>query len=106
MFVFLNLASLVLGLIAWILPVISLMSYRNGKGNGAILSVISMTACAISLCFQILYGNHLIRNEDWSALMDTTRAVTLASIVLLTVTIILNAIALIKRNNAKHAEKK
>ncbi|MBP1947495.1 hypothetical protein [Virgibacillus litoralis] len=91
----LNVGSLVLGLIAWILPAINLM--RNKKGNHrnwVVLSVMSISACAISLIFQIFYTNHLVKIEDWSALMDTTGAVAFVSAVLVIVTIILNVITL------------
>lgn len=92
----LNVGSLVLGLIAWLLPVVNLVGYIIGKQrNWAILSILSISACAISLCFQIFYNNHLVKIEDWSALMDTTGAVAILSAVLLVVTIILNAITLV-----------
>lgn len=92
----LNIGSLVLGLIAWLLPVVNLVGYIIGKQrNWAILSILSISACAISLCFQIFYNNHLVKIEDWSALMDTTGAVAILSAVLLVVTIILNAITLV-----------
>ena len=91
----LNLGSLVLGLIAWILPGVNLMWYKKKvHKNWIAFSMISISACAISLCFQILYNYHLVRIEDWSALMDTMGAVVLAASVLLIVTIILNAITL------------
>lgn len=92
----LNVGSLVLGLIAWLLPVVNLVGYIIGKQrNWAILSILSISACAISLCFQIFYNNHLVKIEDWSALMDTTGAVAILSAVLLVVTVILNAITLV-----------
>lgn len=91
----LNVGSLMLGLIAWILPVISLVSYEKHKlKNGITFSMISISACAISLCFQIIYNYHLVKIKDWNALMDTTGAVVYASLVLLIVTIILNAVTL------------
>lgn len=92
----LNLGSLVLGLIAWILPVVNLL--RRNKANSrswVAFSVASVSACAISLCMQIFYTNHLVKIEDWSALMDTSHAVALVATILLVVTIILNAITLI-----------
>ena len=92
----LNLGSLVLGLFAWILPVVNLM--RHGKHdhtNWVALSMMSISASAISLCFQILEINHRVQVADWSALMDTMRAVAIVSAVLLIVTVILNAITLI-----------
>ncbi|WP_028391177.1 hypothetical protein [Bacillus cihuensis] len=91
-----NLGSLILGLIAWILPVVNLMRYKKHvHWNWVVPSIISIGACAISLCFQILYNYHLVKIEDWSALMDTTGAVAFVAAVLLIVTIILNAITLI-----------
>lgn len=96
----LNVGSLVLGLIAWLLPIINMAkSKKRNHDNWAVLSVMSISACAISLCLQIFYNNHLVKIEDWSALMDTTGAVTFVSAVLLTVTIILNAITLIIYRN-------
>jgi len=94
--VLLNLGSLVLGIIAWILPVINLG--RRNKANSrswAVLSVASVSACAISLCMQIFYVDHLVRIEDWSALMDTSSAVAMVSTLLLIVTIVLNAVAFV-----------
>jgi cytochrome c oxidase subunit 4 len=92
----LNLFSLVLGIIAWTLPVVSLMRYNNRKRkNWAVLSIISISACSISLCFQIFYNYYLVKLEDWSALMDTMGAVMFSAAVLLTVTITLNMITLI-----------
>jgi len=91
----LNFGSLVLGLIAWILPVMNLMRYNKHEyKNWIALSFISVSACAISLCFQIFYNYHLVKIEDWSALMDTMGAVAIVSAVLLVVTITLNAITL------------
>lgn len=92
----LNLGSLVLGLIAWLLPVVNLMqSKKQNNLNWVVLSMMSLLACAISLSFQIIYNNHLVNIEDWSALMDTSDAVTSAASTLLIVTILLNAITLL-----------
>lgn len=93
---FLNLGSLVLGLIAWTLPVVSLMrTQKNEYKHWVVLSVMSISACAISLCFQIFYSYHLVKIEDWTALLDTTSTVVFMATVLLIVTIILNTINLI-----------
>lgn len=92
----LNLGSLMFGLIAWMLPVVNLMRYeKHSNRNWAIFSIMSISACAISICFQIFYNYHLVKIEDWSALMDTTGAMALVAGVLLIVTIILNVITLI-----------
>jgi cytochrome c oxidase subunit 4 len=92
----LNLGSLVLGLIAWILPVVNLMRYKkHDYRNWVTLAIMSISACAISLCFQIFYNYHLVKIADWSALMDITDNVAFVAAVLLVVTIILNAITLL-----------
>ncbi|MDI6619566.1 MAG: hypothetical protein QME45_13020 [Clostridiales bacterium] len=92
----LNLGSLVLGLIAWILPVVNLVQRNKiDHRNWTILSVASVSACSISLCMQIFYNDHLVKTEDWSALMDTSSAVAMVSTLLLVVTIILNAVAFV-----------
>ncbi|KOS68945.1 hypothetical protein AEA09_10570 [Lysinibacillus contaminans] len=92
----LNIGSLVLGLIAWILPIVNLMQYKkHDHKNWGTLAILSISACAVSLCFQIFYNNHLVKIEDWSALMDTTDAVASVASVLLIVTVLLNAITMI-----------
>ncbi|PGK51957.1 hypothetical protein CN918_29645 [Priestia megaterium] len=95
----LNAGSLVLGLIAWTLPIVSLVkSNKQEQKNWIVLSIISLSACAISICFQVLYQNYLVTIEDWSAIMDTMGSVALVSTVLLIVTILLNVITLILYN--------
>ncbi|MBS4220271.1 hypothetical protein KHA96_18375 [Bacillus sp. FJAT-49711] len=92
-YAWLNIGSLVLGLIAWILPVMNLVHHRKQENKKWIVfSIISTSACAISICFQIFYNYHLVKIEDWSALMDTIGAVAFASAFLIIVTILLNAL--------------
>ncbi|WP_400247682.1 hypothetical protein AB3U99_11405 [Niallia sp. JL1B1071] len=92
----LNIGSLVLGLIAWILPAVNLMRNKSeNQGNRLVTAFVSMSACAIALFFQIFYNYHLVMIEDWSALLDTTGGVVVAATVLIFVTIVLNAVNLI-----------
>ena len=92
----LNLGSLVFGLIAWILPGINLMQHRKADpGNMVVFSLASVGSCAIALCIQIYSFNLLVTKEDWSALMDTSPARVLAATILLGVTLILNVITLV-----------
>ncbi|KAB8135736.1 hypothetical protein F9U64_10700 [Gracilibacillus oryzae] len=92
----LNAGSLILGLTAWILPIMNLILYKNHQNkNWIAFSIISLIACAVSLLFQIIYNHHLVKIEDWSALMDTTGAVVFVSAVLLVITLILNTISFI-----------
>ncbi|WP_431803633.1 hypothetical protein [Halobacillus andaensis] len=95
---YLNIGSLLLGLIAWILPVVTLLSSHCSK-KWVAFSMMSFSACAIALFFQILYSYHLVKIEDWSALMDITGAVAFAAAVLLVATILLNAMTLIVCRN-------
>ncbi|MBD8006973.1 hypothetical protein [Bacillus norwichensis] len=93
---YLNLFSLLLGVMAWVLPVVTLTRFtKQNHKNWASLSIISLSACAISLFFQIFYNYHLVKLGDWSALMDITGAVAFFAAVLLIVTVILNVITLI-----------
>ncbi|MDY0406749.1 hypothetical protein P5G51_016525 [Virgibacillus sp. 179-BFC.A HS] len=94
--VLLYLGSLVLGLVAWILPIVNLTRYKKQHDtNWAVLSIISISACAISLCFQIISIYYLVKMDDLPALMDTIGAVAFAAAVLLGVTSVLNTITLI-----------
>lgn len=92
----LNVGSFALGIIAWILPIVNLSRYKKDElRNWSALSIMSVSACTFSLCFQIFNTYHLVMIKDWSALMDTSGAVAYAAGVLLIVTILLNAITLI-----------
>lgn len=92
----LNVGSLVLGLVSWILPVVALMRFnKHERRNWAAFSMMSLSACAMSLIFQMYYNYHLVQIADWAALMDTMGAVAVAATILLVVTLVLNAIMLI-----------
>ena len=96
----LNLGSLLLGLVAWILPIINLARHNKAEyKNWAVFAILSVIACAISLCLQIFYQNYLVRIEEWSTLMDTSNAVSLISSILLVGTIALNITTVVKYRN-------
>lgn len=96
MFGFLNLGSLVLGVIAILLPICSILSTNKKVHNyRLIFCTLSFSACAISISFQLLYNNHLVKIEDWSALMDTTSSSVFAVTLLLISTILLNTLTII-----------
>lgn len=96
----LNVASFVLGLIAWILPVGNLMRDKKHEiSNWVALSIISLSACAISLFFQIFNSYNRVKMEDWTALMDIMGTKVFVAGVLLSVTIILNIVTLIVYRN-------
>jgi hypothetical protein len=92
---FLNLCSIIFGLFAWVLPVVNLARSRKyDQSNWVVLSISSIGASAISLCFQILSINQRVKVADWSALMDTMSFVAFVSAILIIVTISLNIITL------------
>ncbi|MER2226985.1 MAG: hypothetical protein ABS916_08035 [Carnobacterium sp.] len=91
----LNLGSLVLGLIAWFIPIFNIIR-RKKRGNSQLtMIVLSMGSCATALWFQISYTNYLVTIQDISALMDTTSTLNWISAVLLIVTITLNVTSII-----------
>ena len=96
MFLF-NAASLLFGLIAWILPIVNLAKYNKAEHkNWITLSFISFSACAVALFCQFIYHDHLAKIMDFSAIMDTSHGLVVVSGVLVLITIMLNAIALVK----------
>ena len=91
MITILNIASLVLGLASWFMPVISIILYKYKDRDIGIGSfILSLSTCLISLFFQIIQTNHLVNIEDWSAILDTYRAVTYSAVILVITTITLN----------------
>ncbi|MFT4416781.1 MBL fold metallo-hydrolase [Fredinandcohnia humi] len=61
----LNIGSLILGLIAWILPFVNIMLYKKQDHRKWVgLSIMSIGACAFSLYFQIVYGNYLVKGDE------------------------------------------
>lgn len=90
----LNLGSLVLGAIAWILPAINISRYDKRSRNWVTLTIVSISACSISLFFQIWSFYERVKAEDWSALLDTVSVIASVPAILLIGTIILNVITL------------
>ena len=90
MSILLDLGSILLGLIAWLLPLINLGIENKVKNkNWVVLSVASISACATSLCIQLFTTNSWDKS-DWSV-----DFIAYVSLVLLVVTIALNAITLV-----------
>ena len=95
----LNVGSLVLGLIAWIIPILNIIRHKKRGDNHSIMTLLSMGACAIALWFQISYNNYLVEINDFPALMDTIGTLNWIAAVLLVVTIILNVISIVSNKN-------
>ena len=98
-----NVGSLVFGLIAWILPAVNLAQHNKiSSKKYAAFTVTSLSLCAVSLCLQLFYTDHLVRTEDWSALLDTSHVTALVAALFLVVTIILNVSALLVHFEKDH----
>ncbi|MFA1736142.1 hypothetical protein [Lysinibacillus fusiformis] len=96
----LNVGSLVLGFIAILLPIAVLSATSKQIQNYRLMiSILSLSTCAISISFQLFYNFYLVKIEDWSALMDITRSSVLAVLFLLVSTILLNILVLIFKRN-------
>lgn len=87
----LNLASLLLGLAAWVLGLMGTI-----KKHGCRLTLGSFGCCALALVLELYEVRRRAELSDWAALMDTMPAVTLAASVLLIVTVLLNLLAMRK----------
>ena len=93
----LNIASLILGACAWLLAGLAIstpkasVSHRN--------TCISFGLCTMSLIFELFEINRRVLLGDYAAIEDTIRAVLIASVALVSTTIILNLVALVKSKN-------
>lgn len=95
-FALLNVASLGLGIISWVLPIIAIF-YLKKKNYKRVrnLAILSISLTVISIYFQVLYTNHLVKIGDWIAIEDTNGGVVFACTVLLAITFALNFINLL-----------
>ncbi|MGB7460906.1 MAG: hypothetical protein WA887_08515 [Carnobacterium jeotgali] len=91
----LNVGSLILGLIAWIIPTVNIMR-RNKRGNNhSIPTLLSMGSCAVALWFQLSFNIYLIEINDYTALLDTVSTLKWVAAILIFVTISLNVISIV-----------
>lgn len=91
---FLNIASLTLGLIAWVVP-LALLLRRQRATPGATLA--SGAACAVALLGQLGELAHRVAIHDYAAIADTIGAIVFAAAVLVIVTTALNLTAVLVR---------
>lgn len=97
MYAWCNIASLLLGLLAWALP---LRAWSRRGCPGALRQSLwhaagSGAACALSLLLQLADAAHLAAIGDWAALADTSCAVAEAAAILVAVTLLLNVLAVL-----------
>ncbi len=94
--IFHTVASLIFGISAWTIALLAIISKCTHTSHR--LTVSSFSLCALTVLLQLFEVNNRVRTNDFSAIADTIRAVVIASCVLIGITIILNAVALRKRD--------
>lgn len=91
----LNIGSLVLGLIAWMLPLLNLTS-KEITPKWTLFAMGSLSACGTSIFLQLYYQAYLAEISDWGAITDTIPTIVSVAGFLLISTILLNGIAYFK----------
>ena len=89
-----NLGSLFLGICALLLA--GWAVFVRTRQSSLPLTAGSFCLCALSLLLQLAEIGHRVRTGDLSAVMDTMQAVWLAAAVLFSLTLIVNAAALLR----------
>lgn len=89
-----NILSLLLGFVAWGLGLAAII--RAKTGGSYVTTVLSFSFCAVSLILQLFEVQNRVNIGDFSAIADTIRAVILAAVTLVAVTVALNLVALVK----------
>lgn len=90
----LNIGSLILGACAWLFAGLAILTPNVSASHRNTFT--SFSLCAISLVMQLFEINRRVLLGDYAAIEDTIRAVLIASVTLVSVTIILNLVALAK----------
>lgn len=86
-----NMASLLLGLASWVLPLASLAGRGNRGGNSR--CPLSLLCCCAALGCQLFSVSSLAAAGEWAALEDTAGATAWLGLLLLAGTVLLNAAA-------------
>ena len=96
----LNLWSIVLGVLAWLMGIWAIGKYKTWKFQ------FSYFFCAVALLLQLFVLKYSAFSGDYASIEDTIRAVIFAGIVMLAVTVILNVVAKVKSICAQRKAKK
>lgn len=91
----LNYGSLVLGLLAWIIPALAMKHPRKDVVQSYRLIIVSFSACVASLCLQLFEINHRVQIQEWTTIMDTIGTLKWVAVILAVITLILNIMVLV-----------
>ena len=92
-----NVVSLVFGISAWCIGFAAIKSKK--KSSAYSCSVTSFSLCAVSLFLQFLEIGNRVNAGDYAGIEDTIGAVIFAAGVLTAVTIVLNVVTFVRRND-------
>lgn len=103
----LNLGSLLLGLLAWMLPIIG---SRKPNDQSMVYVTLSFASVSLAILFQLMFQHHYAKIEDLSAIMDTIGFSVVSSWTLVIVATLFNALVMYRyisyvRNRPDHLEK-
>ena len=90
----LNIVSLILGACAWLFAGLAISTPKASVSHRNTFT--SFSLCAISLVLELFEINRRVLLGDYAAIEDTIRAVLIASVALVSITFILNIIAVVK----------
>ena len=96
----LNLWSIVLGILAWLMGIWAIGKYKPWKPT------VGYFFCAIALLLQLFVIKHEAFSGDYAAIEDTISAIIFAGVFMMVVTVILNLVARFKSKNAERKAKK
>ncbi|MGI6076793.1 MAG: hypothetical protein ACOYCB_01330 [Fastidiosipilaceae bacterium] len=94
MFSVYSILSIILGVIAIGLPIISLVKINSNYHQVLIFNFLSMAAGAISIYLQIMYTSSLVKIKDWSSIEDTAGGLVIITSILLALVLVLNAVVI------------
>jgi len=94
----LNLLSLILGLAACLLPVISVWIAKNFYRRRWNTASISFLLCTVAVLFQLMYQANLAKTGAMADLLDTIGTAALAAQILVGATVVLNIICAVLRH--------
>ena len=96
----LNLWSIILGLLAWLMGIWAIGKYKLWKPT------VGYFFCAVALLLQLFMIKHEAFSGDYAAIEDTISAIIFAGVFMMAVTVILNLVACFKSKNAERKTKK